>query len=148
MFIHHRHLKSGNPGRQGSRLALFVRARADGDLELHLRPARAELEHVARVQQDLTVDPTTVHVGAIAAPEIDQQKQRGVPIHRNQARMVASDGGIATGVESHGGGRRAPENQFLVGAERHRVDFRGSGAGEVAEDDIDHDAPPRGLCMP
>lgn len=113
------HPKSGFPLEAGSP------GRPEPDLEpnLDLRPIVPQLHDIAGTQIDDAGDALVVDVRAIPAAEVDDDEPDASVVAGHDARVVPADGGVALGIEPHGGGRRPAEDQLTMRTERDDVGF-------------------------
>ena len=102
------------------------------------RPAVAELHDVAGAQVGHTGDALAVDERSVPAPEVHDHEPHAAVIPRDDPRMMTADRDVPLRVETDGRGRRAAEDQLTVRAERDDVDFGGSRATQVSNDEAYH----------
>ena len=112
-------------------------------VELHLRPAGAEFDDIARKDLGRRGNSRAIDQGAVAAAGIaDGERERICPFDANDG-MAPADEFVLIGIEGDGCVRVPAEGKLLRTVQRELLDLINLRAAQVRDDDVPHDCP---LC--
>ena len=84
------------------------------EVELDLRAAGAQFDHIARIELGRPGDAHAVDVGTVTTVEVRYRETRFVGRVLGEPGMEPADEIIFVGIENDLGGRITPENNFMV----------------------------------